>query len=282
MKIPSPIPKRRSRIVIIPLIDIMFFLLASFMMVSLQMSQTQNIKVNLPSATQAQQDYRPDMVNIAVDKSGAVWLEKRQISLAELGLGPEQPLPRRPRSAGLYQRRPRHAARRHGEGVSNRPRGRHPEGGVHDRQPAKPGDAMKIRTPIPEKKSRLEIIPLIDIMFFLLASFMMVTLQMQIVRTLKANLPTATLATSAKKPDIVNLTVNPDGQVSVDDKPIAFPELFTLLTNRYSLNTNLPVYITGAPDATHGSVMFVLDLVKRAGIQHVAIAVKAAPDHPTP
>jgi biopolymer transport protein ExbD len=86
MKIPSPIPKRRSRIVIIPLIDIMFFLLASFMMVSLQMSKTENIKVNLPLASRAQQDYKPNMVNIAVDKSGAVWLEKKQVSLAELGM----------------------------------------------------------------------------------------------------------------------------------------------------------------------------------------------------
>jgi len=84
MRIPSPIPKRRSRIVIIPLIDIMFFLLASFMMVALEMSKTENIKVNLPAASQARQDYRPDMVNIAVDKSGAVWLEKKQISLADL------------------------------------------------------------------------------------------------------------------------------------------------------------------------------------------------------
>ena len=139
---------------------------------------------------------------------------------------------------------------------------------------------MKIRTPIPVKSSRLEIIPLIDIMFFLLASFMMVTLQMQIVRTVKANLPTATLATATTKPDLMNLTVNRDGQVSLDDKLISFSELFVQLTNRYSLNTNLPVYITGAKDATHGSVVYVLDLVKRAGIQRVAIAVKAAPNQP--
>jgi len=56
--------------------------------------------------------------------------------------------------------------------------------------------------------------------------------------------------------------------------------LNTLLTNRFELNTNLPVYITGAKDATHGSVVYVLDLVKRAGIAHVAIAVQAAPDQP--
>jgi len=86
MKLSSPIPKRRSRIVIIPLIDIMFFLLASFMMVSLQMNRTANIKVNLPDATQARQDYKPDMVNIAVDKSGAIWLEKKIVTLPELSL----------------------------------------------------------------------------------------------------------------------------------------------------------------------------------------------------
>jgi len=85
MKLPSPIRRKHSRIEIIPLIDIMFFLLASFMMVSLQMDRTQNIKVNLPSASQAQHDFKPDMVNIAVDKAGGVWLEKKQISLPELG-----------------------------------------------------------------------------------------------------------------------------------------------------------------------------------------------------
>ena len=139
---------------------------------------------------------------------------------------------------------------------------------------------MKIRSPLPRRRTRLEIIPLIDIMFFLLASFMMVSLQMQIVRTVKANLPTATLATASAKPDMVNLLVNRDGQVTADHRPVTFTELNTLLTNRFSLNTNLPVIITGASDATHGSVVYVLDLVKRAGIQHVAIAVNAAPDQP--
>jgi biopolymer transport protein ExbD len=56
------------------------------MMVSLQMSRTENIKVHLPDASQARQDYKPDMVNLAVDKSGALWLEKQPITLPELGL----------------------------------------------------------------------------------------------------------------------------------------------------------------------------------------------------
>jgi biopolymer transport protein ExbD len=84
MKLPSPVRRKHSRIEIIPLIDIMFFLLASFMMVSLQLDRTQNIKVALPEATQAQHDFKPDMLNIAVDKAGAVWLEKKQLTLPQL------------------------------------------------------------------------------------------------------------------------------------------------------------------------------------------------------
>ena len=136
---------------------------------------------------------------------------------------------------------------------------------------------MKIRSPLPRRRTRLEIIPLIDIMFFLLASFMMVSLQMQKVRTVKASLPTATLATSTVKPDMLNLMVDKAGQVSVDDKPVSFHDLFAMLTKHCNANTNFPVYITGASDATHGSMIYVLDFVKRAGVSRVAIAVKSTP-----
>ena len=136
---------------------------------------------------------------------------------------------------------------------------------------------MKIRSPLPQRQTRLEIIPLIDIMFFLLASFMMVSLQMQKVRALKASLPTATMATSTKKPDIINLKVDKFGQVTADDKPLPLSELSMMLAKRYEANTNVPVYITGTKEATHGSIIYVLDLVKAAHIQRVAISVKAAP-----
>ncbi len=137
---------------------------------------------------------------------------------------------------------------------------------------------MKIRSPIPRKRTRLEIIPLIDIMFFLLASFMMVSLQMQKVRTLKASLPTATQITSDKKPSMIKLKVDAYGQVSVDNKPLSFPELDKLLAERLRADTNAPVYLSGSRDATHGEMVYVLNFVKRAGIQRVAFAVKADPN----
>jgi biopolymer transport protein ExbD len=134
---------------------------------------------------------------------------------------------------------------------------------------------MKIRSPLPRRRSRLEIIPLIDIMFFLLASFMMVSLQMQKVRTLKAALPTATLATSTAKPDMIKLKVDRFGQISMDGEEMAAPQLITALTNRYKANTNVPVYISGARETTHGEMVYALDLVKQSGIQRIAFAVKA-------
>jgi len=133
---------------------------------------------------------------------------------------------------------------------------------------------MTIRSPIARRHTRLEIIPLIDIMFFLLASFMMVSLQMQKVRSLNAALPTETLAHSTQKPDLVNLLVDKNGQVKMDDQPVSFADLAERLRERQKANPNLPVYLSGTRDATHGSVVYLLDFVKRAGIQRVAIAVK--------
>ena len=135
---------------------------------------------------------------------------------------------------------------------------------------------MKIRSPLARRRTRLEIIPLIDIMFFLLASFMMVSLQMQKVRTLKASLPTATLAVSRAKPDIINLRVDRLGLIYEDQAQISRADLRALLTNRYARNTNLPVSISGDRDARYGETIAVLDFVKQAGIQRVAVAVTGA------
>src|SRR6202521_4405917 len=66
MRVASPIPHKRARIEIIPLIDIMFFLLASFMMVSLSQTHMKGIKVALPSNTTLQPSEKKDFVSIRV------------------------------------------------------------------------------------------------------------------------------------------------------------------------------------------------------------------------
>ena len=140
---------------------------------------------------------------------------------------------------------------------------------------------MRIGSPIPHKKSRIEIIPLIDIMFFLLASFMMVSLSMIKLQSIKMDLPTATQAKRDLKPDIFNIAVDKLGDVYVEKEHKTLPELYSILTNKAQVNTNLPVYISGDKDATHGAVINVLDLVRRAGIQKVSFAIAPPPQAQT-
>src|SRR5450830_1566214 len=76
MKMRSPLPKKRARIEIIPLIDIMFFLLASFMMVSLSQTHMKGIRVNLPSAnTPPPPNEKKDYVSIRVTEGGLVYFD---------------------------------------------------------------------------------------------------------------------------------------------------------------------------------------------------------------
>ena len=138
---------------------------------------------------------------------------------------------------------------------------------------------MKIGSPTPHRKARIEIIPLIDIMFFLLASFMMASLTMIKMQSIKMNLPTATQATRDFKPEIINLSVDKGGEVYVEKKAVTSGELHTYLSNRYHLNTNIPVYISGDKDASHGSVIRVLDLVRREGIQKVSFDIAPQPEN---
>ena len=72
MHVASPVPKKRARIEIIPLIDIMFFLLASFMMVSLSQTHMKGIKVALPSQVQPppQELNRPVSIRVGAGAAG--------------------------------------------------------------------------------------------------------------------------------------------------------------------------------------------------------------------
>ena len=135
---------------------------------------------------------------------------------------------------------------------------------------------MKIRSPLPARKTRLEIIPLIDVMFFLLASFMMVSLTMTKQQTIGVNLPVAAAAQSDFKPDMINLGVSAVGDVFWDKETIALPDLQRKLQERHQLAPDTPVYISGDADTRHADMVRVLDEVRRAGFIKVAFNVRPA------
>jgi len=141
---------------------------------------------------------------------------------------------------------------------------------------------MKFRSPIPQKRGRLEIIPLIDIMFFLLASFMLVSLSMAKQRTIKVDLPTAVSSQKDIKPDMISLAVDANGDYYLDKEKFDLPNLEKSLTERHSKTPDIPVYISGDANSRHRSMIQLLDAVRRTGFQHVAFQVKDVEAHSQP
>jgi biopolymer transport protein ExbD len=135
---------------------------------------------------------------------------------------------------------------------------------------------VKLDSKLPSEsaEARIEIIPLIDIMFFLLASFMLVSLSMVNLKSVKVDLPTAASAGTDSKKDIVDISVDKSGGVFLDKSPVGGNELITKLGALQQSNPNLHVFISGDRDSRHGDIIHVLDLVHSAGIDKVAFEIR--------
>ena len=134
---------------------------------------------------------------------------------------------------------------------------------------------VKLGSKLPtEVEARIEIIPLIDIMFFLLAAFILVSLSTVNLKSVKVNLPTATTATTDTKKDFVSISVDKAGMAYLDTRPIGNNELVTTLSALHESNAEARVFISGDRDARHGAVIQVLDLVRSTGLQRVAFQVR--------
>jgi biopolymer transport protein ExbD len=129
------------------------------------------------------------------------------------------------------------------------------------------------KLPTENAEARIEIVPLIDIMFFLLASFMLVSLSMVNLKSMKVNLPTATTATLDVKKDYASVSVDKAGGVYLDKKRLRDSALIASLSASRRAAPTLRVIISADKDSRHGDVVHVLDLIRSAGIQNVAFEI---------
>ena len=139
---------------------------------------------------------------------------------------------------------------------------------------------VKLGSKLPQEsaEARIEIIPLIDIMFFLLAAFMLVSLSMVSLKVVKMNLPTATTAQADTQKDFAALSVDKNGGLFLDQKPVGEHELGGRLSAMRKANPSLRVLVGGDADSKHGAMIRVLDIARRAGIDKVAFELRAAPE----
>jgi biopolymer transport protein ExbD len=136
---------------------------------------------------------------------------------------------------------------------------------------------MRISSPIPHKRARIEIIPLIDIMFFLLASFMMVSLSQTHMKGIRVALPAPGMAPQQNKTkDYVSIRVTAGNNVYFDSELVPDDQVLPRLYQLHQANAGLKVSISAEEQALHGDVITVLDHVRSAGIQKVGYQIKAA------
>jgi biopolymer transport protein ExbD len=125
------------------------------------------------------------------------------------------------------------------------------------------------------KRARIEIIPLIDIIFFLLATFIMVSLSMSKNQGVQVALPTASTAASLgdqqEMEKAVTLTINGKGEVFYNKEKITLAQLPMRLQTLKSTSKDAKVIINSDASADWKHVVGVLDEVRRVGIAKVGV-----------
>lgn len=122
------------------------------------------------------------------------------------------------------------------------------------------------------RKARIEIIPMIDIMFFLLVFFIMITLHMIPNAGLRTQLPSSASAQSLPPPQ-VTVTMSTDGSLSVEGHTMSPTELTAMLAARPDA-AHTVVTIAGAREAQVQKLVTAMDACRAAGVSQIALAAQ--------
>jgi biopolymer transport protein ExbD len=124
------------------------------------------------------------------------------------------------------------------------------------------------------RKARIEIIPMIDIMLFLLVFFAMMTLRMIPTSGHVSKLPTSSTASKMPAPKLL-VEVHEDGTLFVDGRALAPAEISALVRSRDA--AHLAVTIAGGDRVTLQQLMGAIDAVRSGGATQIGLAARSVP-----
>ena len=132
---------------------------------------------------------------------------------------------------------------------------------------------MKLRSMKVQEEPKLMIIPMIDIIFFLLVFFMISTMTMVQQNTFKVGLPQASSA-QLDMNQHVNITVMADGNIAYNKESLDKEQLIRRVQIELQRNPDLQVILNGDKDVNYGFVIETFDALKQAGVKKLSIAVE--------
>ena len=132
---------------------------------------------------------------------------------------------------------------------------------------------MKLRSMKVQEEPKLMIIPMIDIIFFLLVFFMLSTMTMVQQNTFKVGLPQASSA-QLDMNQHANITVMADGNIAFNKESLDKEQLIRRVQIELQRNPDLQVILNGDKDVNYGFVIETFDALKQAGVKKLSIAVE--------
>ncbi len=129
-----------------------------------------------------------------------------------------------------------------------------------------------------KKKARIEIIPLIDVIFFLLATFVLFTLALNKSEGLAGvSLPKTETGETRDPSNSITITVTQEGTLGWNKDPITLDEFLTRLKTYKIANPEGRILINGDDGAFFSQAIYVFDEVRKAGFQKVLIETRVLP-----
>ena len=125
-----------------------------------------------------------------------------------------------------------------------------------------------------ESDSPLEIniVPMIDLVFSILAFFIISTLYLTRSEGLPVNLPTANTA-EVQRQSTINVTINPNGEIRTNNQLVELPQLASRVSSMVVPNSGSLVIINADENVAHGQVVAVMDSLRQ--VQGVKLAIAA-------
>ena len=123
------------------------------------------------------------------------------------------------------------------------------------------------------KRARLEIIPMIDTIFFLLVFFMVASLSMTLETGMRVNLPKAQAA-ERESLTKVTISVTRDGKLYLDRQQVTEEALGPAVAQRIRENPRVVVVINADERVEYGRVIAAMDAAKKAGAARMAMATR--------
>ena len=139
-------------------------------------------------------------------------------------------------------------------------------------------EGLKVKIPV-RKKARIEIIPLIDVIFFLLATFVLFTLSLNRINSLPVDLPVAAPPPppGTVPPEVTTIQASGDGAIFWNKELIDLAELPSRLAFLKTQTEDPRIMISGDDRARFGLTVNVLDEVRKAGIMKFSVETRTRP-----